>query len=177
MLNSAPPILIGGGRENEDIGLSTLQAVLDESPRGATPLCRHIRDVTAHIATIAPQLRSRGQRAVVIIATDGESSDGNLAQALQPLQSLPVWLVVRLCTDDEKVVDYWNNIDSELELEMDVLDDFIGEAAEIQAFNGFLTYGEPLHRLREFGVPAKELDLLDEAKLSAEQMRSICSSM
>ena len=43
--------------------------------------------------------------------------------------------------------------------------------------NPWLTYGEPLHRLREFGVTAKEMDMIDEAKLSAEQMKYLCSAM
>ena len=50
---------------------------------------------------------------------------------LKPFQDLPVWVVIRLCTDDIKMVDYWNNIDSQVSLHMDVLDDFIGEAKEI----------------------------------------------
>ncbi len=36
--------------------------------------------------------------------------------------------------------------------------------------NGWLTYAEPLHRMREFGVTFKELDLLDEGPLSADQI-------
>ena len=44
-------------------------------------------------------------------------------------------------------------------------------------FNPWLIYGEPLHRLREFGITAKELDLVDEARLSTEQMRRTCSIM
>ena len=124
---------------------------------------------------MAPSLRAQAKKAAVIIATDGESSDGDIASAMRPLQDLPVWVVVRLCTDDDRVVSYWNNIDSQLELEMDVLDDLFGEAAEVHSSNPWLIYGEPLHRLREWGVHLKELDLIDEAKLSPDEMRVVCS--
>ena len=59
-------------------------------------------------------LRSVGQKVVVVIATDGESSDGDIAAAMAPLKDLPVWVVIRLCTDEDKIVDYWNNIDKVL---------------------------------------------------------------
>lgn len=152
-------------------------AVLEGSPNGGTPLCRHIREVTATIQNMEPQLRAANQKACVIIATDGESSDGDVAQALRPLKDLPVWVVVRLCTDEDKIVNYWNNIDTQLELEMDVLDDLTGEAGEVYESNPWLTYAEPLHRLREFGISVKEIDLLDETKLPLEQVRFLCSAM
>lgn len=177
MLNGGLPIMIGATGGNDDVSVSMLLKKFSQSPSGATPLCRHIREVTAKISELAPQLISRGQRAVLVIATDGESSDGNLAETLRLLQGLPVWIVVRLCTNDDRIVDYWNNIDNELELDIDVLDDFIGEANEINALNGFLTYGEPLHRIRELGLSVKEFDLLDEARLSPEQVQLICGTM
>ena len=74
---------------------------------------------------------------------------------MRPLQFLPVIVVVRLCTDDASIVDYWNSIDEKLEVDIDVLDDFSGEAREVSVVNGWLTYGEPLHRLREFGCTLK----------------------
>jgi hypothetical protein len=150
---------------------------LDGSPNGGTPLCHHIHEVTNQIRMMEQQLRANGQKALVVIATDGESSDGNIAEAMRPLKDLPVWVVVRLCTDEDKITRYWNNIDSELELDMDVLDDLSGEAQEIAEHNPWLTYGEPMHRLREFGIPVKELDLLDESKLSLEQIRQMCCIM
>jgi hypothetical protein len=129
------------------------------------------------IQSIDDHLRANNQRAAVIIATDGISTDGDVAEAMKPLQDLAVWVVVRLCTDDDEVIDYWNNIDNELELEMDVLDDIEGEAKEVRAVNDWLFYGEPLHRLREFGAAIKEMDLIDEDALSSEQMSVIVSHL
>ena len=175
MLNAAAPITIGDGSDYDGSKYNQLMEILRGSPSGGTPLCAHIRDVTAQIAAMADTLRANGQKAVVIIATDGESSDGDVAQALKPLERLPAWVVIRLCTDEDRIVNYWNNIDDNLEVEMDVLDDLEGEAKEIHEHNSWLTYCEPLHRLREFGIPVKELDLLDEKALNLDQIRLFCS--
>lgn len=59
--------------------------VLDEEPAGQTPLCAHIRAIVRDVTPIADTLRFNRQKVAVVIATDGESSDGNLAEALQPL--------------------------------------------------------------------------------------------
>ena len=60
---------------------------------------------------------------------------------------------------------------------MEVLEDIFEEANEVFEHNPWLTYCEPLHRLREFGVPLGEIDVLDEAPLSLEQIRLVCSIM
>ena len=57
--------------------------------------------------------------------------------------------MVRLCTDEDEVGDYWNELDTQVELPLDVLDDFVGEATEIYQFNPWLAYGLPL-RLNVF---------------------------
>jgi len=174
-LNGSGPILVGQANDS-GVGISTAMTVFSTmSPNGGTPLCRHISAVVDQIRILEPQLRASGQKAVVVIATDGESSDGNIADALKPLQHLPALVVVRLCTDAENICNYWNNVDAELELALDVLDDLKGEAEEVYGTNNWLTYAEPLHRLREFGMILKEFDLLDETKLSHDQMKLMCS--
>jgi hypothetical protein len=50
----------------------------------------------------------------------------SFVDALKTMEGLPVWLVIRLCTDEPKVRDSYNQLDS-LELSMDVIDDFAGE--------------------------------------------------
>ena len=166
--------MIGSTLQVDDDGIPALKCVLEGSPAGDRPLCHHVNEVAKQLNIIAPELRAAGKNAALIIFTDGEATDGDILAALRPLHDLPVWVVIRLCTDEESVVKYWNHVDSELGLKMDVLDDPMGEAKEIQRLNYWLTYGTPLHRLREFGFTAKEVDKLDQAKLSAEQMRNFC---
>jgi len=169
LLNMCEPIMIGAS--NDDKTLNAFLELLSESPGGQTPICAQIRDVIEKIRAIKDVLIQNGQKACVVIATDGEATDGDLIDAMRALEQLPVWVVVRLCTDEQKVVDYWNSIDSELELEMDVLDDLEGESEEVyENQKGWLNYDEKLHRFREFGAIVKELDLLDEALLSSDQM-------
>jgi len=180
-LNELNPITVGAaaGAATASEGYQHLMRVLEyKSPSGQTPLCKQINAIVAQVRSLEHALRSRGHKAVIIIATDGESTDGDIAAALKPLEELPCWVVVRICTDEESVVNYWNGIDSKLELDMDVLDDLKGEAEEIaQAGNDWVTYGEPLHRLREFGCQLREFDLIDEARLSVEQMLAILGAM
>ncbi len=168
LLNNAEPVLVG---MPSDVGaFNLIKEILEDGPGGQTPICAQINAVVEKISKIEDNLRANHQRAAVIICTDGVSTDGDVAEAMRPLQNLPVWVVVRLCTDSEEILNYWNNIDNELELEMDVLDDVLGEAQEVRTANDWIFYGEPLHRMREFGAALKEMDIIDEDTLSSEQM-------
>ena len=150
--------------------LSQIEKLVNSSPTGRTPLCAQIRDVCAEIAADAPQLRANGQRVCLVIASDGQASDGDVMEALRPLHDVPLWIVIRLCTDDDDVVEYWNGVDEELELDMDVLDDLSGEAAQVIGRCPWLTYGPPLHRLREWGTSVKIFDLIDERALARSEL-------
>ena len=154
-----------------------MQQFMDGSPDGGTPLCAHINAIIKDVEAIEAQLRAANQKVCVVIATDGESSDGDISAVMRPLKNLPVIIVMRLCTNEERIVNYWNSIDQELELSMDVLDDICGEAEEIHKVNKWLTYAEPIHRMREFGISLKEFDLLDEKALHMEQMVKVCKTM
>eukprot|EP00967_Tisochrysis_lutea_P007168 scaffold8513_cov37-Tisochrysis_lutea.AAC.2 len=151
--------------------LDMIRRLRESSPTGRTPLCAAIRSATHTIQQRAAALRTNGKRCVLVIASDGAATDGDVSIALKALQDLPVWVVVRLCTDDEDVVSYWNSIDEQLELDLDVLDDLAGEAREVREHAPWLTYSQPLHRLREWGCPDKIFDLLDERKLTMTEMR------
>eukprot|EP00629_Pelagomonadales_sp_RCC1024_P012200 CAMPEP_0119271176 /NCGR_PEP_ID=MMETSP1329-20130426/7866_1 /TAXON_ID=114041 /ORGANISM="Genus nov. species nov., Strain RCC1024" /LENGTH=376 /DNA_ID=CAMNT_0007271219 /DNA_START=149 /DNA_END=1276 /DNA_ORIENTATION=+ len=154
--------------------LRAIEKLVYSQPTGRTPLCAQIGAVTQQIRARAAELRASGTKACVVIASDGEATDGDLKAALRPLHDLPVWVVIRLCTDDDRIVQYWNEIDEELELDMDVLDDLCGEAAEVNGAQPWLTYASELHKLREWGTSVKVLDTLDEFPIDCSALPAFC---
>ena len=128
-------------------------------PGGVTPLTQHVREIQKQVSAMAHDLTENGKQVAIILATDGLPTDqqgrgGKVAmnefvEALRSLEGLPVWLVIRLCTDEDHVCEFYNDLDAQLELSLEVLDDYIGEAKEVYAKNPWLCYGLPIHRCRE----------------------------
>ena len=153
------------------------------SPGGATPLTAHIHRIHNHVKGMAPSLVASGCKCAIVIATDGLPTDeygegGEYQQkvcfeALKSLEGLPIWLVIRLCTDDDEVAEFYNNLDDQLELDIDVLDDVCAEALEVHEHNKWLNYGLPLHRCREMGFHHRVLDLIDERPLTKTELREL----
>ena len=151
---------------SEDLAIAQ-QTVLNTTPSGVTPLTSHLKEIRQNILEMESSLRADGTKVVLVIATDGLPSDNGgisnhttkreFEQALRDLEGLPVWIVIRLCTDEESVVEYWGELDSRLELSLEVIDDFKGEAEEVHEHNKWLNYGLPLHRMREMGFHSVSL--------------------
>lgn len=60
LLNNSLPIVIGGNHADPN-SYDAFLTCLDSSPVGGTPLCRHIREITAKIQAMAPELRRNNQ--------------------------------------------------------------------------------------------------------------------
>jgi len=160
-------ITVGGAPRGRTL---QVQAAMESEPGGKTPLCRRLKECRRDICNRTPALRAAGTKAVVVIATDGKPTDGDLGKVLKTFEGLPVWVVIRLCTDNKSVVDYWNSVDADVEVDMDVLDDLEGEAKEVCGPNPWLNYAQPLHRAREWGLHRRVFDLLDEKALTGREM-------
>merc|ERR1712159_194697 len=163
-----PPISRSGNVDDLKRAISAV------SPCGTTPLTEAVMNVVSMVEPMKDMLRAAGERIVVIVATDGLPNDQqSFLRAMKTLQTLPVWVVVRLCTDDDSTVNYWNDLDAQLEAPLEVLDDVKGEADEIAQFNSWLTYGPSLHLARLFGLPGALYDALDEVRLVPTQIKEL----
>jgi len=160
-------------------------------PSGMTPLPQCINQVREEVQSLLPQLIAEGTKVSVVIATDGcnynlediksgdcrlmseEERNGELVQALASLQELPVQVVIRLCTDYEPLVDFYNSLDERQDwnLQIDILDDHKSEAKQVQAHQPWLNYALLLHRMREMGHYHPLLDRLDERPLTPPEIR------
>jgi len=152
--------------------VEVLRRILAQNgPRGTTPLTTRLQQLQRRLANEVKD----GRRVMLSIVTDGlptspnngTSSHTDRAAFVDQLRSFTLefnaFVVIRLATDDEDTVDYYNRIDEELELPLDILDDLKGEAEEVHACgNGWFAYTPLIHRIREGGALEKLFDLLDE---------------
>jgi hypothetical protein len=145
-------------------------------PSGVTPLTQHLRRIYQSILPL-------DQKIVLVLATDGrptdqfgyssQAVDRDFADALQQIQS-KAWVVIRLCTNEESIINYYQQFDDQLELSVDILDDYLDEAKEVHSHNPWLTYSLCLHRCREMGMSCHSLhrwlDWLDERSLTKNEI-------
>lgn len=162
---------------NQDVQ-NGLDIVSKMAPDGPTPLKMHVMAIREEVESMKDFLRATGQHVSIVICTDGlpsDTTDEDFMKELRRLEGLPVWIVIRLCTNEIDAVDFYNRLDAELEVPVDVVDDFLGEGIEVANYNPWLNYAMPLHKIREMGVKERALDLLDERPLSPMQQREVCT--
>lgn len=155
------------------VNVSKINQQLDVEPTGLSPICKQIRGVTKKLKNMEETLRSLNKIALLIIMTDGESSDGSIVDVLKPLEGLPLQIIIHISTDDRTVTDYWHQVNAQLDLDIYVLDDLEAEAGTVGESNSWLTYGEPLHRLRQFGVMIPAIDVLGYRQLSKIEITQV----
>jgi hypothetical protein len=140
---------------------------------GSTPLCGAISIIINEIAQFSEYYRQNGKTISIVVMTDGDASDGDIRGQFELLKCYPVHLTLRLFTNEEKIVNYWNEIDRDLELRFDVIDNYLDEYKEVSKANPWLTYGLELHRLREYGLMSNEMDNIDEEIFEIDSIRTI----
>lgn len=96
---------------------------------------------------------------------------------LRPINKLPVCIIIRLCTDDTKVLAYWQNVCEVYKTHVEVIDDYNEECVKVQEHNPWLTYTQSIHQMREYGIHLKELSLLGNTTLTKESLHRVARMM
>lgn len=118
------------------------------------------------------------EQVFVCMMTDGKPNDKSqtVTQMRRLVSQLPVSIIIRLCTDEKEVMEFYNDLDGEEEFSLDVIDDWQSEAKEIRdAGNRWLTYSRALHLVREAGIAIRLFDLLDEQRFRPLQIAEFIS--
>jgi hypothetical protein len=92
------------------------------------------------------------------------------------LADWPVQIVLRLSTDEERVVRVYQNLtahNQQLHDHLQVLDDYVSECSQVQIQNPWLHYGYPLHLCREEGIRINILEALSRRPLLATEMYDV----
>lgn len=105
--------------------------------------------------------------------TDGKSTDGDIIEVLKPLEGYPIQVIIRIYTDQREILDYWQDINSQLHLDISILNSLRDTAAAYSKKNSWLTYGEHLHLLREFGVIFAGINLMSHKELPRDDIKDI----
>ncbi len=136
----------------------------------STPLCSTLTKACDYVKSLNILANVH-----IIIATDGESSDGNLVECLYNIiKKINIYAITfKLCTNDPKIVKYYNDIDQELENKnfggiVETIDDYLSEKQEVHDLNPWLTLLLLIYRLRLI-YTCTCLDGLDERLISLRQ--------
>lgn len=191
-VNAGPQQLGVSASENVNVDseLQRLRRLLKCHPGGSTPLTVHLQDILTSLRQVDTSL-FHGKMISIVIVTDrlprdAEGSEGQFLETLKAFQDYPVWIVIRLSTDERRVVEFYGNMDQGIailrqmrgeanharreNIRLDVLDDYVSEAAEVAKHNPWLNYGLPLHIIRESGSMIAAFDAINERPLDFAEL-------
>lgn len=174
LCHQSEAVLVGlGSSKDGGAALTRIKSLMDEVPRGETPICKQIKAVVEQVKAIEAELLSTGSIVLLVILTDGISTDGNIVDALRALEGLPVQIIVRVSSDESDTIEYWHDVNANIDIDTVVLDELECEGTQIFDNNSWLAYGDALHRAREYGVTLPAMDNVDYCQLSKPHIKVI----
>jgi len=161
-----------------------LKLVLQATPHGNGTLMTHFQEIITTVSTARVDALDGRSMAIILVTdrlpTDEQGNDASkqFIKLLHKLEGIPCWIVIRLSTDEKDVVEFYGNLDNKMitveraaSIHLDVLDDYVSEAAAVQEHNPWLNYAYPLHLCRESGVNFPVFDILNDRPLVHEELQ------
>ena len=158
---------MGNGSENT---LACLLSYLAIDPVGRQSIGRYLLDIVELLKDMEDELLATRKIAVLIIMTGCESTDGSIVDVLKLFEGFPIKIVIRICTEEIQIAEHWQSISAQLDLDISIMGHVKTEAIVVRENNNWLTYAEPLHCLREFGIALPAIDSLSTQQLSLHEL-------
>lgn len=153
----------------------------DKNIRGLTPL----GDMMSYVNYVVSQLyegEKTTRKIIIGILADGQADKHEQfrmeVRNLSRHGNVNVYTPIYLATNDENIIDYFNDLDG-LGVHLDVLDDYISEKNEVEVKNrnNFVNYCMELHIVRCAGVTNPVMDLLDEKTIQGRDVARFIDSI
>lgn len=107
----------------------------------------------------------------IVITTDSEPTDTNILNILNGLiEKQFIDITIRLCTDDPRILDYWQIIDELTGYKLNIVNNIYVKTTKILLYNPWLSYCEPIHRVFECGKLIKLFHSLEERTLQVSEI-------
>jgi hypothetical protein len=158
---------MGNGSEDN---LACLLSHLAIDPVGRQSFGRHLLDIVELLKDMEDELRATRKMAVLIIMTGCESTDGSIVDVLKLLGGFSIKIIIRICIEGIHIAEHWQSISAQLDLDISIMGHVKTEAMAVSENNNWLTYAEPLHCLREFGIALPAIDNLGMQQLSPHEL-------
>jgi len=152
-----------------------------------TLLTNCIKELHYLMKPISFTLEREGKRAFIIVVTDGlpTDMDGNEGDGdtqklrfIGSLQSLarifPLQIILRLCTDDKRVIRFYETSVRQFGIPIHILLDYLSEAKKVHKHNEWLNYGLALHHSLEMGLSDQIFYRLKEQPLQIHELKQFC---
>jgi len=156
----------------------------NEPPRGSTLLTERLQELLQKMVKSEPKIHPEGRRTIIVIATDGIPTDecgiesalamDRFINTLKTLESYPVFILFRICSNDQHVLDFYNNLDRQFQHSVQVIHYFALEAQDVFKVNSWLNYTLPLQYCREIGFQNEVFSVIDKRQLTMDEMVQFC---
>ena len=140
---------------------------------GDFSLNESIHTVISKIQKKSEMIHTKNKKVHVVITADCEPIDNNFLSIINKLIKRSfIDVTVCLCTDDPKIIDYWQNINELTGDRLNILDNIYVKTNKVLYYNSWFSYCEPIHRVFECGKLINLFHLLDEQSFSISDIHN-----
>ena len=113
---------------------------------------------------------NKNKKSHVVITSDSELNSNVINILHDLIKRSYIHITIRLCTDDSRMIDYWQSMNEYFGYKLYILDNINVKKNKILSYNPWFIYTEKMQRVFECGKLINLFQLLDEKTLSISEI-------